>query len=705
VALLKVTRRDLLIAGIASGAAGAAGLVLGYFAGEQRERWRKRVPERAQPFAPSVFLAIDENGEVTVWVTKSEMGQGVHTALPVLVAEELDADLARVRIEQAIANPNYGGQLTGASSSVRGMWDELRTAGAGAREMLVAAAAAQWKVSPGQCATERGQVLHRPTGRRLGYGQLAVRAAALPVPERPRLKEPREFTLIGKRLPRRDVPAKVDGSAVFGLDVRVPGLQFAAVQRAPTLGGKLVRFDAASARKLPGVRHVVQISSGVAVVADSTWQALQARDALAVTWDPGPHAQLSTETVRAALVQRTGGPAWSVKRAGDPDAALAAAKSKVAAEYEAPYLAHVTMEPINCTAHVQPGRCEIWAPTQAPAGMQATAARLTGLELADVIVNVTLLGGGFGRRVFDAELIEAVEISKQTRTPVQVVWTREDDVRNDFYRPVSLHRMEAALDAQGMPSAWRHRIVCPSTQGIESERGLDDIPVEGAIPAYGIPNLSVDWVSAQLPVPLGFWRSVGHSYNAFAIECFLDELAIKSGKDPVELRRGLLRDAPRQLRVVERAAEAAGWGQPLPPGRARGVAGHPCFESYVAMVAEVSLDAQQVPRVERIVAAVDCGLVVNPDIVEAQIEGGVAFGLSAALYEKIGFAQGKVVESNFHDYRLLRMDRMPAVEVHLIESGEAPGGVGEIAVPSVAPAVCNALFALTGRRIRSLPIA
>lgn len=705
-ALVKLTRRELVLAGLTAVAAGSSGLVLGYFAGEHRERWRKRVPPRAQPFAPNVFVAIDERGETTVWLTKSEMGQGVHTALPMMLAEELDADWSSIRIEQAIANPNYGGQVTGGSTSVRGSWDELRRAGASAREMLLLAAAERWDAAPDQCATERGHVIHRPTGRRVGYGQLVQRAAELPIPQQPRLKSPDEFRLIGQRLPRLDLPAKVDGSAVFGIDVRVPGMLFAAVQRSPTLGGKLVRYDDAPALELPGVRHVVAISSGVAVVADSTWAALSGRDALDVEWDAGPHRDFSTASVSAALAERKQAPGQSARREGDPDAAFAAAAQRVESEYELPYLAHATMEPINCTAHVQKDRCEIWAPTQSPSGCQSTAARLTGLESADVIVNVTLLGGGFGRRVGSAEVVEAVEIGKQVPAPVQVVWTREDDVRNDYYRPASLHTMQAGLDASGQLVAYRHRLVSPSIGGTQSEHGLCDISVEGAreLP-YAVPNLSVEWVSAELPVRVGFWRSVAHSYNAFAIECFMDDIAARTARDPVELRRSLLGAAPRHLAVLDRAAERANWGQPLPDGHARGVALHASFGSYVAMVVEVALDAQQQPRATRVVAAADCGLVVNPDIVEAQIEGGIVFGLTAALYGKIGFDQGRVVESNFHDYPLLRIDRMPQVEVHLIASGEAPGGVGEIGVPPIAPALCNALFALTGQRVRKLPIA
>jgi isoquinoline 1-oxidoreductase subunit beta len=705
VALVKLTRRELLLAGLTGTAAGGSALVLGYFAGADRERWKKRMPPRSQPFAPSVFLAIDDDGQVTVWVTKSEMGQGVQTALPMLVAEELDADWSKIRIEQAVGNLNYGGQLTGSSSSVRGMWQALRESGAAAREMLVAAAAQTWGVTPAECSTERGMVVHSPSGRRLGYGSLAAIAAALPVPSAPRLKEPAEFRIIGQSLPRLDIPSKVDGSAVFGVDVRPPGLLFAAVARCLTFGGKLVRYDDARARSLPGVKRVLSIPSGVAVVADSTWAAFRARDALDVTWDHGPSADFATPQVSATLRGRKDAPGQSARSDGDVRQALGAAAQSVEAEYELPYLAHATMEPINCTARVQGKKCEIWAPTQAPDSLQQAAAELLGFELADVVVRVPLLGGGFGRRIGDAEWREAVEIARHVDAPVQVVWTREDDIRRDYYRPASLHRMQAGLDAQGMPVAWHHVIVSPSIIGVRSEQTLDGIAVEGAheLP-YAVPNVAVEWVSAELPVPVGFWRSVAHSYTAFAVECFVDEIAAHAGKDPVELRRALLRQAPRHLAVLERAAEQAGWGAPLPPGRARGVAVHASFGSYVAMVAEVALDAAQRPRVERVVAAVDCGLTVHPDNVVAQIEGGIVFGLTAALHGKIAFDKGAVVESNFHDYPLLRIDRMPQVEVHLIASTEAPGGVGEIAVPPIAPAVCNALFALTKQRARMLPL-
>jgi isoquinoline 1-oxidoreductase beta subunit len=702
----KLTRRELVLSGIAAGLAGGTGLVLGVYAGGKLERRERRVPDRVQPFAPNVFLAIDERGDVTVWLTKSEMGQGVSTALPMLIAEELEADFARVRIEHAIANANYGNQRTVGSGSVRSLWDELRTAGAAAREMLIAAGAASLGVPPTECAAEKSQVLHRTSGRRVGYGELVQRAAALPVPKAPRLKAPGEFRLLGRDVPRLDLPAKLDGSAVFGLDVRVPGMLFAAVVHRPTFGAKLLRYRDERARALPGVRHVVAITHGVAVVADTTFIALQARGALEVEWENGPAHAFDDAALDAAFAARRDVPGRSARSEGDAARVLDAAQRKLEVDYAVPYLAHATMEPINCTAHVRPGRCEIWAPTQSPQGAQKEGARITGLPLPEVIVHVPLLGGGFGRRAEMLEVIEAVEIAKQIDAPVQVVWSREDDIRHDRYRPAVRHRLAAALSADGKAvEAVKITVYSQSFDGTPSEEALDGSSVEGIYDfPYPVPNIDVAWVSVDLPVKTGAWRSIGHSFNAFVAECFADELAHALGQDPLEYRRAGLRGAPRQLAVLERAAELAGWGSAPPEGRARGIAVHTCYGSYVAMVAEVSRDASGKPRVHRVSVAADCGLIAHPDGVRAQLEGGLVFGLSAALYGRIGFAGGSVQQSNFHDYPLLRIDEMPEVEVALIPSAEAPGGAGELGVPPIAPAVCNALFSLTGERIRKLPI-
>jgi isoquinoline 1-oxidoreductase beta subunit len=699
----KVSRRELLLVAGSAGAAGAAGLALGIRTGMRRERWTKRVPPREQPLAPSVYLAVGADGLCTVWVTRSEMGQGVRTALPMIVAEELDADWSQVRIAHPVTNGNYGSLATAASESVRGLWTELRQAGATARAMLVEAAAAAWAVPAAECRAEAGQVLHPATGRRLGYGALAERAATLPVPRKAPLKDRSSFRLLGRRTPRLDVPEKVDGSGVFGLDVRLPGLRYAAVARSPRRGGRVARFDAARAAAVPGVRQVLPVEGGVAVVADTTWAAFKGRDALDVVWEPGPHLP-STPEIAARLRQLARSGAGVVARAeGDPERELGSAPRRLELLYEVPLLAHAAMEPPNCTARVGGGRCEVWAPTQDPDAVRAAAARVTGLAAANVLVRTTLLGGGFGRRTHPDEAIEAVTLAHRTGDPVQVVWSREDDIRHDHYREAAAHALRVAADRDGLPRAWLHRIASPSLIGLRS--GLDPIAVEGAADLpYTIPHLRVEWVGAELPVPVGIWRSVAHSHSAFAIECALDELAAQAGQDPLALRRRLLGGAPRLRACLERAAAAAGWGRPLPPGRGLGLAAHSCYGSHAAQVAEVEAAPDGALRVLRVVCAVDCGQTVNPETIEAQVEGGIAFGLGAALHGEITVEDGAVVQSNFTDYPLLRIDEMPVVEVHILDSDAPPGGVGELAVPPIAPAVANALFAATARRLRTLPL-
>ena len=701
--VLKVTRRDLLLSGGIAAAAGSAGLVLGVWYGQRKERWRKRVPPRDQAFAPSVYLAIDSDDTVTVYLTKTEMGQGVSTALPLILAEELKADWRRLRVVQAIANDNYGNMLTGVSTSVKDNFEELRRAGAAAREMLIAAGAASFGAPAADCRAEDGVVIHVPTGRRARYGELARAAAELPVPAAPRLEPRAEWRRLGRPTDRLDAPAKVDGSAIFGMDVKPAGLLYAAIARPPSFGGAARGFDDAKARATAGVVDVVQISGGVAVLARSTWAALAGKRALEVTWAPGQNAALSSASIAEALVGLAATEGRVVFQHGDPEAALGS--SPVEATYRLPYLAHAPMEPINCTARLGGGKIELWAPNQNPSALQALAASLTGLQMADVIVHTTYAGCGFGRRVEQAEWVDAIELAKHVGGAVQVVWTREDDLRNDCYRPIALHRMRGALDAEGWPIAWHHRGVSPSILARDPrfKDPIDPVAVEGCQLPYTLAHARAEWVPAELPVPLGFWRSVGHSHNALAVECFIDELAAAGGKDPAEVRRRLLANAPRELAVLNLALEKAGWGAPLPPGRGRGVAFHSSFGSHAAQVAEVSVEAGRV-RVHRVVVAVDAGIVVNPDGVAAQMEGGVVFGLSAALYGEITLEDGGVRQSNFHDYPILRFSEMPAVEVHLVDSDEAPGGIGEVGVPPIAPAVLNGLFAATGRRIRALPI-
>lgn len=705
--LFRISRRELLLAGVASAAAFGVGIYGGFRLGRRDERRRRIIPPREQPFAPGPFVAIDDTGLVTIWLSKTDMGQGVATTLPMIIVDELGADPDRLRIVQAPADDAFGNQLTGVSASVRGMYGELRAAGAAAREMLVGAAAEAFGVSPAECGTDRGHVLHASSGRRVAFGALVHAAGRRTIPSKPALRPATEFRHIGKTMPRLDLPAKTNGSARYGVDVRVAGMLFATIARCPTVGGKVLRFDGTAAKAVPGVRDVVRIEQGVAVLADHTHAAILGRRLLQIEWDRGAHAIWNTNSIGAHLDERMKHEGVVARREGKGAAGLDGPGRVVRAEYRLPYLAHATMEPMNCTADVREGGCVIWAPTQGPAGARDSAARRLGLNADRIAVNVTLAGGGFGRRVADDFVIEAVDLSKLARRPVQVMWTREDDLQHDWYRPCSIHRMDARLDDSGLPVAWRHRIVAPSIlqRDPNFREPVDPTAVEGAkeLP-YRVPDLQVEYVRADLPIPVFFWRSVGHSYNAFAVECFVDEIAAIAGRDPLALRRSLLAAAPRHLGVLELAAAKAGTPR-TGAGRGRGAAVHACFGSYVAMVADVTAASEESVSVDRVVCAVDCGFAVHPDGVAAQIEGGVAFGLTAALHGRIVFDGGAATNSNFSDYPLLRIDEMPKVEVHLINgSPDVLGGVGEIGVPPIAPAVCNAIYAATGRRVRTLPL-
>lgn len=704
-----ITRRDFIAVTSIAG----TGLVLGVYS--DRTDGLEGTPPQTDPgkdFMPSAWIRIANDGSVAITVAKSELGQGIRTALAMIVAEELDADWPTVRVEQALADAKYGSMVTGGSTSVRTSWDTLRQAGATARVMLLGAAAQRWNVPLPECRTENGTVIHVPTGRILRYGELADEAARLPVPENPPLKEPHDFKIIGKRMPRVDTPAKVDGSAVFGMDVRVPGMLFASIARCPVFGGKLASHDASKAQAMPGVRHVVPIFRGIAVVADTTWQSLQARDALDVTWDEGPSVSLSSKGISATLAELANGKGAVAESAGDAEGALAGAAKTLTATFEAPFLAHATMEPMNCTAHVQKDRCEIWVPTQNAQGARQAAAAVAGLSEEQVIVHSTLVGGGFGRRIIVDYVAEAVSVSREIGAPVQVVWSREDDMQHDFYRPVSLHVLAGGLDAEGRLVALKHRVVAPSisAQGEPDQfkDGLDPGAVEGTtrIP-YAIPNLLIDYVMAQINVPLGYWRSVYPSQNVFALESFIDELAHAAGADPYEFRRSLMDASPKMQRVLDLAATKAGWGTPLPPGRFRGIAFCPpaFYHTPVAQVAEVSVDDGGRIRVHRVVGAIDCGIVINPTGVEAQMEGGTAFGITAALKGRITIERGRVAQRNFNDYPLLTIDEMPVVETHIVPSADPPTGTGEPVLPAVAPAIANAVFAATGKRLRTLPLA
>jgi isoquinoline 1-oxidoreductase beta subunit len=720
-----VSRRDFLKTGAASG----AGLVI---AVQLQGCAKPPPPVSTAPFAPSAWVRVQEDGTVLIEVDRSEMGQGVSTALPMLVAEELEADWSTVRYEAAPANPAYanklarGMQVTGGSTAVANGWVPLRQAGAQAREMLLSAAAARWGVDRATCRAEKSRVLHDTSGRSAGYGELAADAAKQPVPQTLRLKDPKDWKLIGRPLPRLDLPAVVRGEPVFAQDVRVPGMLVAQVERSPVLGGSVKSFDGSKAKAVPGVRAVVQLTGGVAVIAEDFWAAKQGRDALVVEWDEGPNSELDSDGVRATLRALVAQPEGAVVRAdGDAPGTIASLTRKIRAEYEAPFLAHATMEPMSCSADVRPDGVTLWAPTQmqwAPrfgGGAQGAAANAAGVEMEQVDVRTTKLGGGFGRRSEMDFVVDAVEASKAVGAPVRVVWTREDDMRHDFYRPATLHVFEGAVDEAGRPVAWSHVIAGSSiiARFMPSwmpefaankvgmlKHGADPTSIEGAedLP-YRIANLRVDYRKADIPVPVGFWRSVGHSQNAFATECFVDELAELAGQDPVAFRLSLLGDKPRHRGVLELAAERSGWDTPLAPGRARGVAVAESFGSFVAEVAEVSI-TNGVVRVHKVTCAIDCGQVVNPDIVAAQMEGAIAYGLTAALKGEITLAKGRVRQSNFLDYPLLRMDEMPEVVVHLVSSTESPGGVGEPGTPPIAPAVANAVSALTGARVRRLPI-
>jgi isoquinoline 1-oxidoreductase beta subunit len=697
------TRRDFL----RSSTLGGAGLVIAFYLPTKADL---RGQGAQPPFQPNAWLQVDPQDNVTIWVGKSEMGQGVRTSLPMIVAEELDADWKRVRIEPAQADASkYGNQLTGGSTSVRTSWEPLRQAGAQARAVLVAAAAQNWGVAPESCRTENGSVIHDASGRRARYGSLAEAAAKLPVPEKPPLKHAKDFRIVGKSLPRLDIPAKVDGSAQFGIDVRVPGMLFAVVARCPVFGGKVARFDATRAKAVKGVRAVTPISNGVAVVADSTWAAMEGRKALDVTWDEGPHAGLTSAEISRRFAKLAAGPAAVARHDGDVEAALKGAARTLEAVYEVPFLAHATMEPMNATADVRSGSCEVWAPTQFPAMAQEVAGKIAGVRPEKATVHITLMGCGFGRRTEADFVADAVEASKAVGKPVQVLWTREDDMQHDHYRPASYHVLRAGLDADGRLIAWTHRVVAPSIRGqygatVEGG-GVDLGAVDGAVDLpYAIPNLRVDYVMANTAVPVGYWRSVYASQTAFANECFLDEIAAAAGKDPVELRRDLLRNAPHHKAVLELVAEKSGWGKPLAAGRFRGLAVHKSFHTCVAEVAEVSLEKDGTPRVHRVVCAIDCGLPVNPAGIASQMQSGIVYGLSAALRGKITIDKGRVQQSNFDDYQVLRFDEMPHVEAHIVPSTEPPTGTGEPGLPPIAPAVANAVSAARGERVRKLPI-
>lgn len=699
----RLTRRDLVLAGLTATGAGGAGLVLGVWYGRRKERWAQRPPPRPEPLSPNVYLAIDDDDVVRIWLTKAEMGQGVMTALPMIIADELDADWSRVEVVPAVASRRYGNMMTAVSSSVRSLYDELRLAGATARHMLMAAAAEAWDVPMAACATRAGWVLHEPTGRRLRYGALATAAGRRDVPEAVELDDAPRGALVGRSVPRVDIPDKATGAARYGIDVRVPGMLRATVVHPPP-GASLRSHDAEAARRLPRIRDVLEIAGGIAVVADDTWSAFRGAEALDARFTEAPNRDLEAD-LRAALA--TGGAFANDRR---PSAPIDGAGPRFEATYLLPFLGHWGLEPTNATAHVTDARCDIWAPTQHPQGVREHAARHLGLEEAAVVVHSTLIGGGFGRRVSDDEVLEAVELSRRCGAPVQVTWPREEDSAQDRFRPASFHRLRAELAADGRPRRWHHALAAPSITGRRAlDDGVDPLAVQGAHPIpYAVDELTVEWADlSPSPLPVGFWRSVGHSYNAFAVECFVDELAERANEDAAAYRRRLYRDddvGRRHRAVLDRVIQMSAWpGETVREERALGLAVHEAFESVVALVAEVEAVRGQL-RARRVWAAVDCGLVIDPRNARAQVEGGIAFGLSATWWGRAEPGPRGVLQRNFDQIRHLRLADMPQVAVEFVPGRLRPGGVGEIGVPPVAPAIANAVARLRGDRPRRLPI-
>ncbi|MEH2569612.1 xanthine dehydrogenase family protein molybdopterin-binding subunit [Bradyrhizobium sp. AZCC 2289] len=662
----------------------------------------------------NAWLHIAPDGIVTIMVPVSEMGQGVYTALPMIVAEELECDWKNVRAEMAPASPVYahpesGVQYTGNSTSVTAFFDPLRHAGAAAREMLRKAAAERWNVAPSECNAIKGRMVHKDSGREADYGDLADAASRQQPPRSIELKRRSEWRLIGTSPPRLDTLPKVEGSAVFGIDVQLEDMLVGTVIACPVFGGTLVRVDNSPALAVSGVHSVVSLHNAMIVLADSYWSALKGAKALSPEWSYGANANLTNEALRRTLHDGLGDKGATARTIGSVEAASAGATRNVEAIYEVPFLAHAPMEPMNTTAHIRPDGVEIWAPTQVQGRVQREVASMLGLTPEQIRVHTTFLGGAFGRRLETDFVLQAVAAARDAGRPVKLIWSREEDFRHDYYRPAAVSRLRAALDADGMPISWEHRIVAPSVSSrFEPDavrNGIDPIAVEGAVDLpYAIKAQHIDYVMKNVPVPIGYWRSVGHSHNAYFVECFVDEIARATGKDPLRLRQELLVSRPRHLAVLEKAASAAGWNDPLAAGRYRGLALHECFGSVAAQVVEIATADGKPVRVERVTCAIDCGVVVDPDTVAAQMEGGIVLGLSEALHGDVRIEGGIVQQQNFDTYRVLGLAEMPKIEVHLIESDAKIGGVGEVGVPPIAPALANAVFAASGRPVRKLPI-
>ncbi|WP_205527208.1 xanthine dehydrogenase family protein molybdopterin-binding subunit [Solimonas sp. K1W22B-7] len=713
--LSNTSRRDFLKTGALVG----GGLVIGFTVPAANRFAHAASPPPAPAALPpaNAFLRVGSDDSVTVLLAHSEMGQGIWTALPMLIAEELDADWSRVRVAHAPAAPVYahimfGMQMTGGSSSTWSEFERYRQAGATARVLLVQAAAQRWGVKPADCRVDQGVV--SSGAHRARFGELADAANALPAPKTVALKDPKDWKLIGKATRRLDTPEKITGRAEFGMDVRFDGLLTAVVARPPVFGASVKSFDATRAKAIPGVRQVLQVPSGIAVVADHFWAAKLGRDALVVNWNPGPNAALDSKALKAEFGRLADTRGLRAAKAGDSGRALKKAARTLQADYSVPYLAHAPMEPMNATVRIGRDSCEVWAGTQFQTLDQMVAAQITGLKPEQVQIHTMFLGGGFGRRATPTSdfVSEAVHVAKAAGRPVKTVWTREDDVRGGYYRPAYLHRVSIGVDAKGWPMAWQHAVVGQSIlagtpmEPLMVKDGIDATSVEGVSDSPYLKEVkahTVELHSPQTGIPVLWWRSVGHSHTAFVMEGLIDELALSAQQDPVAYRRALLQKHPRHLGVLDLAARKSGWGSPLPAGRARGVAVHESFGSTIAQVAEVSVQDGRI-RVHRVTCAIDCGIVVNPAGVEAQMESGIAFGLGAALHSRLEFRDGRVQQSNFHDFQVLRLDEMPQVDVHIVSSTEKPGGVGEPGAAPIAPAVANAIAALTGQRLRELPL-
>jgi isoquinoline 1-oxidoreductase beta subunit len=702
----KLSRRNFLINSAVAG--GGLVLSLSLSLGENKAAG-------AEAFVPNAFIRIGGDGQVVLTMPYVEMGQGTYTSIPMLIAEELEVDLKQVRLEHAppneklYFNPLLGVQATGNSNAIRGAWKPLREAGATARMMLIEAAAKRWGVDAKSCRAEAGEVI-QSSGKRLSYGDLAADAARLPVPTNVSLKTPDQFKLIGTPVKRLDASGKVNGSVVYGIDARPPGLKIATLAQSPVLGGRVKSLDDSAAKVIKGVRQIVRLDDAVAVVADHMGAAKKGLEALRIEWDDGTHAALSTQDISRELEQAILKPGPVAQNIGDANTAMASAATRVAASYHVPFLAHATMEPMTCTVHFRGNECEIWVGTQAIARVQAMAAKAAGLPADKVIVHNHLIGGGFGRRLEADGAVRAVQIAKQVDGPVKVVWTREEDIQHDMYRPYWVDRIEAGLDKDGKPIAWSNRFAGSSVIARwlppAFKDGLDPDTTEGAIDlVYALPNVHVEYVRVEPPgIQTAFWRSVGPSHNVFVTESFIDELAAAAKQDPVAYRRALLEQNPRAKAVLDLAAEKAGWGAPLPKGWGRGIALQNVFGSLLAQIAEVEIAKDGSIRVHRVVCAMDCGTVVNPNTVQAQMQSGVMFGVTAALYGEITLKNGRVEQGNFDTYQMLRINEAPAVEVHLVKSAEPPGGMGEAGTSGIVPAIANAVFAASGKRLRKMPI-